>query len=92
MHAFYVPNKYTCMLVVYGHTCPSTEVHPRTPLPPSMTEKTWCSQKSFYLPPNNQLLAHALHSTHSVMVNPDFIQSLYSYWRCSTVLFVIYVM
>lgn len=30
MHVFYVPNKYPCMLVMYGHTCLSTEVHPRT--------------------------------------------------------------
>jgi len=77
---------------MYGQTFVSTEVHPRTTYPWQMTEKTWSSRKSFYLPLNNHVLVHALRSTHLVMVNAGSVQSMYSYWRCYTVLLVINVM
>lgn len=78
MYVFYLFNKYTCMLVVYGKTFVGTEVHPRTPYPQQMTENTLSSEKSFYLPPNHQVLTQELNATHVVMVNSGSIQSMYS--------------
>ncbi len=78
MYVFYLLNKYTCMLVVYGKTFVGTEVRPRTHYPRCLTENTWSSEKSFYLPPNHQVLTQELHATLVVMVNSGSIQSMYS--------------
>jgi len=56
------------MLEMYGKTFISTEVHPRTTYPWQMTENTWSSEKSFYLPSNNHVWTHALCLAHLVMV------------------------